>query len=194
MTEINNLSEAVLETTHSEMFIYEVNENFIKPGSMHEYGVPRYERDPLTGDQVCVDIQWGPIWIESVEIIGSQVYLGVKDVVVKDIRNYDPANPASYDVGGVVFYESLSMYPRLQIAGTVQKRKAEIKALNDKNIADQIISGEIVNIPKEYLNDVIEALRTHYPDFNYTKDTETSEQEQDGQKCLVIRRIPDEQR
>lgn len=169
--------------------VLNVDPDFIQPGKMHEYGEPHYERNPQTGVQVFAGLRWMPIWIESVEFIGTQTYLGVRDV-----WNYDETGATPDEIGDTVRYESLTLYPRLQVAGAAKKREIEIKTRNDKRIADQIMLGQAINIHKAYLNDIIEALKLHYPDLNYSQNIETQEQNgSNGQQYLTVRRKPHDQ-
>ena len=168
----------------SELNTLNVCPRFIQPGKMHEYGEPYYEKHPQSGAQMFAGIRWKPIWVESIETIGSQVYLGIKDV-----WNYDETGASPDEIGDTVLYESLALYPRLQVVGAAKKRETEVKVRNDKRIVDQIVSGQTLSISKVYLNDIIEALKVHHPDINYSQDIETQEKNgPNGQQYLIIKR------
>jgi hypothetical protein len=168
--------------------IPELSLDFVHPGNMHEYGEHHYEKNPQTGAQIFVGIRWKPIFIESVEIIGSQVYLGVRDVF-----NYDETGATPDEIGDVAYYENLILYPRLQIVGTARKREMDIKTKGDKKIAEKIMSNQTINISKDYLNNIVAALKLYYPDFNCDQDLTTEEKQIDGRTFLVVQRKPEAQ-
>jgi len=91
------------------------NEDFLKPKHLHE--CTRYSSKAVN-----------VIWIESVEIIGGQVFLGLKQV-------YNWIDENNYEIGEVVWYENLLVFSRIQKIGVTQKLEEEIRARNEQNAA-----------------------------------------------------------
>jgi len=101
----------------SEIKDYYVNDNFIKDGSLHE--CTRFNSKQVQA-----------IWIESVEIIGGQVFLGLRVV-----HNWIDEN--NYEIGEVVHYENILAFSRIQKIGTAQRLEKEIKEHNDRLLKEE---------------------------------------------------------
>jgi hypothetical protein len=99
-----------------------VNPNFIEPGHLHE--CVRFSSDPAQRNR------FQAIWIESVEILAGQVFLGIRLVL-----NWKDEN--DYELGEVVHYENLLAFNIIQKIGTAKRREDELKVRNDKLLKEQ---------------------------------------------------------
>ena len=103
--------------------LMQISPDFIKPGALHE--CTRFSTTPQQGG-----IPWQAIYIESIEVIGGQVFLGLRTV-------YNWKDENDYEIGNTVYYESLLMFNRIQKIGTGNKVVEENKIRNDRNLAIQ---------------------------------------------------------
>jgi len=137
------------------MSIIQVNENFIKPGHVHET-----TRFGANEQQTTV---WRPIYIESIEVIGGQVFLGLRDVFTEKQGSVDEKD---YTVLDIVYYENMFMFSRIQRLGIAVQRDQKLKLHSDKTYAKQLMQGHQLRMYKTYVNDVVNQIKQDYPGFD----------------------------
>ena len=91
--------------------LHGISTNFIDPGHFHEYV-------PFGGDKYEL------VYIEGIEIIGGQVFLGVRYI-------HQFTSETDFVLSKEVLYDSIFRYSRLQKYGTAAKIDAEAKVYKD---------------------------------------------------------------
>jgi hypothetical protein len=100
-----------------------VNPDFLEVGKLHE--ATKFGQDERQGTR------WQAMYIESVELIGGQVFLGLKTVL-----NW--TSETEYVLADTVTYENIFMFSRIQKIGTARKLEEELRINNDRLIKEQI--------------------------------------------------------
>jgi len=120
--ENKQMNEQAVEGILQEWKPFDVDERFIKPGELHEYS--RFGASEAEG------VSWRPIYIDSVQIVGGQVFLGIRDVL-----NWN--TESDYILCDTVYFVSLFMFSRLQRIGTASRNNEEHKAYNEMMIRQE---------------------------------------------------------
>jgi len=109
---------------------YECNEGFIQPGHVHEIG------QLITNQQGHQQIRYRQIYVESIEIIGGSVFLGLRDL--KNMKlNEANTEVIEYELYDTIQYHNINLYVSVQKFGTRMKFNEEVKQHNDKLLAEQ---------------------------------------------------------
>jgi len=132
------MSETEIFTPTLETLSYQVNENFLKEKQLHEFPIIR--RNTANNQEV---MEWMPIWVESIEVIGGVVYLGLRDVFNFN-SDQVTGEVKGFDLGQAVRYENLMLYPRIQKIGTAIKINQDRQAVRQENTND---SGRTTDTP-----------------------------------------------
>jgi len=127
----NNVDTIVTCTTETLLNTYEVNENFLCPGHFHEMGM--MGTHPQTGQQ---GISYTIVYVESVEIIGNCVFLGLRDFY--DFKqNDDKTEIISYKLLDTVYYRNLNAFIDIQRFENKARYTLECQAINDMKVKEE---------------------------------------------------------
>ena len=114
------MTEAILEQWKP----FDVNEQFISPGHIHE--VTRFGSD-LVRDahgQPTGQLNWRAVYIDSVQIIAGQAFLGIKDCNFIPTDDKTGIKEILY-IAETAQYENLFVFNRIQRYGTNTKANDE---------------------------------------------------------------------
>lgn len=108
---------------------------FIEVGQLHEY--TRMGMDESRGTR------WQVVFIESIQEIGGQVFLGLRDVF--NVTLDDNHIPTHWELGNVTYYENLLLFSRIQKVGTAKRRDDDLRKRNDQLLREQEAAKEQLN-------------------------------------------------
>jgi len=120
--ELNQENKQMSEQIVEKYKPLDVSESFIKIGEIHEcilFGMD--EKNPLN---------WRAIVVESVEVVGGQVFLGYRDV-----PNW--LDSKDYVVMNTVHYRNLLAFSIIQRVGTLQRMNQEYKEYNKMMVREE---------------------------------------------------------